>query len=196
MIRHVAESPSGPTVLELVPGEHYVVFFRVADGDLPDEDAVEELKILAHAELGKEVLGPAETQAVISLAEAVAGGLITNGLWAQCQAAASFVAKRRAAKKAKTVHNAADAARLAVEAIRSPEVPVSAPPPGVFVSVKAASDALPWEISCQSGGAPVRVHAEQSGAIIDIVIGPAATKGTSDGSTDASARPAQPVVVL
>lgn len=132
---------------------------------------------------------------MISLAEAVAGGLITNGLWAQCQAAASLVAKRRAAQRARTVQSAADAASLAVEAIRSPEVPVFPPPSGVSVSVKAASDVLPWEISCQSDGAPVRVRAEQAGAIVDIVIGPAAVNRAVGCSTDASVRPEQAVVV-
>ncbi len=184
-----------PTVLELVPGEHYVVFFDATDGDLPDADAIEELKILAQADRGKEVLGPAEAQAVISLADAVAGGLITNGLWAQCQAAASFATKRRAAKRAKTVQSAADAASLAVEAMRSPDVPLSAPPSGVSVSVKAASDVLPWDISCQSDGTPVRVRAEQAGAIVDIVIGPAAVDRAAGCSTGASVRPEQAVVV-
>lgn len=44
-------------VVTLIPGEHYVAFFGSGDGVVPDDDAIEELRILAYTRRNKETLG-------------------------------------------------------------------------------------------------------------------------------------------
>ena len=166
--RHRAQAQ----VVTLIPGEHYVAFFGSEDGILPDDDAVEELRILAYTRRNKETLGPIGPHDVITLAEAVAGGIITNALWAECQAAARYVKRRRTASHPKPIESPAEATDRALEAIQSPSIPVpTAPSPQTCTVSGIAADGAPWTISCQTDDGPIEVHLDASGMVADIILG-------------------------
>jgi hypothetical protein len=93
-----------PHVVELIPGEHYVVFFGTGDTVLPSEEGIEELRVLAYARRNKETLGTTGIQVAETLAEVVAAGVATNAIWVQCQAAARYVKQRRAASQARSLN--------------------------------------------------------------------------------------------
>jgi len=111
-------------VVELIPDEHYVVFTDGSDV-LPDEDAIEELRILAYAQRNKGTLGPGSALAIETLAEVVATGVITNAVWAECQEAKRFADKLRSRRRER-VHKAEEAAQRALEAVQEPQIPVAA----------------------------------------------------------------------
>jgi hypothetical protein len=157
-------------VIELIRGEHYVVFTDSSDA-LPDEDTVEELRIIAYARRNKETLGPAEMQAIETLAETVATGIVTNVVWAQCQMARDYVGKLRSRRRER-IQKAQEAAGRAIEAARDAQVPVAVPA-GAHITVSGTGDeGTTWRVSCKAGDKPVHIEMDVSGAVIDIMISP------------------------
>lgn len=157
-------------VIELIPGEHYVVLTDSSDA-LPDEDTVEELRIIAYARRNKETLGPAELQAIETLAETVAAGVFTNAVWAECQAARDYVGKLRSRRRER-IQKAEEAAKRALEAAQDAHLPVTAPS-GADVTVSGTGEeGTTWQVSCKAGDKPVQFQMDVSGTVIDIMIRP------------------------
>ena len=156
--------------IELIPGEHYIVFTDSSDAP-PDEDTVEELRIIAYARRNKGTLGPAGMQAVETLAETVATGVFTNAIWAECQAAKEYVDKLRRRRRER-IQKAGEAAERALEAVQNPQVPVTAPS-GANVTVSGTGEeGTTWQVSCRTGDKPVQFQMDVSGAVIEIMIRP------------------------
>ncbi len=156
-------------VVELIPGEHYVVF--TDDGDaLPDEEVIEELRILAYAQRGKGTLGPETAQVVETLAEAVATGVVTNVVWAECQEAKRFVDKLRDRRR-KHIREAGEARERALEAIGEPGVPIAVPSALEVAVSGTGAEGTTWQVSCRADGKPVELHMDVSGTVIDVIIG-------------------------
>jgi hypothetical protein len=153
-------------VVELIPGEHYVVFTDSGDA-LPDEDVIEELKILAYAHRKKETLGPGTTQVIATLAEAVAEGIVTNVIWAGCQEAKAYVVKLRSRRR-EHLREAEEAARHALEAIQAPQIPVAAP--AAATEIQASGMGTGWNASYKSAGKMVEFYMDGSGNVIDVTI--------------------------
>src|ERR1700676_4380559 len=110
------DRPASTGIVELIPGGHYIVIAGADADAVPDEDTVEELRILAYARRNKGTLGNAAEQVAATLAETVAGGILTNSVWAQCEAASRYVSRLRASRRDK---RAADGAEEAEEAARN-----------------------------------------------------------------------------
>ncbi len=166
------------SIVELIPGEHYIVVARAGGDDVPDDDAVEELRILAYARRNKGTLGNPAEQVAATLAETVAGGILTNSVWAQCEAAARYVSRLRASRRDKRATDGAEeaegAARRAVEALGSAGVPVSASAATMVGISGIGADGTPWKIAFEAAGDPVDVQVDISGTVFDIMIGPCA----------------------
>jgi len=158
-----------PHVVELIPGERYVI---VADGTdaIPDEDVIEELRILAYAQRNKGTLGPESVQAIETLAEAVATGVITNAVWAECQEAKRFADKLRS-RRQKRIREAEEAKKHALEAIRESQVPVAGSAALDVAVSGTGADGTTWKVSCKANGQPVELHMDVSGTVIDVIIG-------------------------
>src|ERR1700743_3127582 len=119
-------------VVELIRDGHYLVFTN--DTVLPDEGAIEELRILAYAQRKKPTLGPENAQAIETLAEAVATGVLTNVVWAGCQEAKRLVDKLPARRR-EPIRDAGEAERHALEAGEASQIPIALSPfPEVTVS--------------------------------------------------------------
>lgn len=157
-------------VIELIPGEHYVVFTDSNDA-LPDEDTIEELRIIAYAQRNKGTLGPAEVQAIETLAEAVATGVITNTVWAGCQAAKDYVGKLRSRRRER-IRKAEEAVKRALEAVQDAQVPVTASPGADATVSGTGEDGTTWQVSFKADDKPVQFQMDVSGAVIDIMIRP------------------------
>lgn len=157
-------------VVELIPGEHYVVFTDSSDA-LPDEDAIEELRIIAYAQRNKGTLGPAEMQAIETLAETVAAGVFTNAVWAECQAAKDYVGKLRSRRR-KGIQKAEEAAKRALEAAQDAHLPVTATSGTDFTVSGTGEEGTTWQVSCKVGDKPVQFQMDVSGAVIDVMIRP------------------------
>ncbi|HXL92409.1 MAG TPA: hypothetical protein VN969_26020 [Streptosporangiaceae bacterium] len=166
-------------VVELIPGERYVVFRGTQSSETLDElipggEAIEELRILAYAQRNKDVLGPVSEQVIMGMAEAIAGGIGTDVLWGECQALGRYVKERRASRR-KPVEQVEEAAQLTVEAMRAPDVPVTTvPSPSSLKISGTAGEGSPWKIECEADGKPIDAHVESIGAgavVIDIRIG-------------------------
>ena len=156
-------------VIELIPGEHYLAFTDSGD-PLPDEDTIEELRVIAYARRNKGTLGPSEVQVIETLAEAVATGVLTNVIWAQCQAAKDYVDTLRSRRRER-LQKAEDAARLALEAAQDAQVADSALAAG-NVTVSGTDEAFTWQVSCRTGDKPVQFEMDMAGTVIDIMIRP------------------------
>ncbi|MGH3292962.1 MAG: hypothetical protein ACRDP7_14245 [Trebonia sp.] len=162
--------PTAPTrVAELIPGEHYVVLTD-GGGAFPDEDVIEELRILAYAKRDKETLGPDVAQTVASLSEAVAVGVASDMLWAECQEAKRFVDKLRSGRK-KRLRKPEDAARQGLEAIKSPQIPVIVDAAVTEISVSGTgADGSTWKGSCKASGKLIEFQVDVDGTVIDVII--------------------------
>lgn len=156
-------------VVELIPGEHYIVF-NDDSGALLDEDVIEELRILAYAQRGKGTLGPGSAQAIETLAETVATGIVTNAIWAECQEAKRFADKLRSRRRGR-VGKAEEAAQRAVEAVQAPQVPVATLSVADVAVSGTGADGTTWRISCATSGRPVDLHMDVSGTVVDVIIG-------------------------
>jgi hypothetical protein len=156
-------------VVELIPGEHYVVFADDSDAYL-DEDVIEELRILAYAQRNKGTLGPGTLQMVETLAEAVATGVITNVVWSECQEAKRFADKLRGRRRER-IQEAEEAKRRALEAIAEPGVPVVVPFALEVAVSGTGREGTTWQVSCKADGTPVELHMDVSGTVIDVIIG-------------------------
>jgi len=163
-------APSAPSrVVELIPGEHYVVFTDGGD-TLPDVDVIGELRILAYARRNKETLGPGTAQVIATLAEAVATGVATDVLWAECQEAKSFADKLRSRRRER-LRKADEAAQHALEAIQAPQIPVAAPAGTADITVSGTGvDGTIWNASFEASGKLVKFHLDGSGNVIDVTI--------------------------
>jgi hypothetical protein len=156
-------------VVELIPGEHYVVFTGGSDA-VPDEDVIEELRILAYAQRSKGTLGPETVQVVETLAETVATGVITSAVWAECQEAKRFADKLRSRRRER-IRKTEEAAKRALQAIQEPQVPVAAHSPVDVAVSGTGTDGTTWQVSCKVDGRPVELRMDVSGTVIDIIIG-------------------------
>jgi hypothetical protein len=156
-------------VVELIPGEHYVVFADDSDA-FPDEDVIEELRILAYTQRNKGTLGPGTAQVVETLAEAVATGVVTNVVWAECQEAKRFADKLRGRRR-KRIDEADEAKKRALEAIGEPGVPVAVPSALEVAVSGTGADGTLWQVSCTADGKPVKLRMDVSGTVIDVIIG-------------------------
>jgi len=158
-------------VIELIPGEHYVVFTNRGDS-LPDADTVEELRIIAYARRNKGTLGPAEIQTVETLASTVASGVVTNVVWAGCQMARDYVGKFRSRRRER-IQKAEEAAAHALEAAQDARVPVTLPAGIAATKVTVSGtgeDGTTWRVSCEANGKAVQMQMDACGAVIDIEI--------------------------
>jgi len=162
--------PSAPLyVVELIPGEHYVVLTDGGDA-LPDEDVIGELRILSYAQRDKETLGPDTAQTVATLAEAVATGVATDVLWAECQEAKRFVDKLRSRRKER-LRKPEEAARHALEAIQAPQIPVAVEAAVTDISVSGTgADGSTWKASCKASGKLIAFQMDVAGTVIDVTI--------------------------
>jgi hypothetical protein len=162
-------NPTNLHIVVLIPGQHYVVFTDVSDL-LPDDDVIEELRILAYAQRNKRTLGPETSQTIETLAEAVASGVISNTVWAECQEAKRFVDKLRSRRR-RRLSEAEEAAQHALEAIKASRIPVVAPLPSNLTVSGTGADGTAWKISCKTAGQPVELRMDLSGTVIDVMIG-------------------------
>jgi hypothetical protein len=156
-------------VVELIQDEHYVIISG-GSGAIPDEDVIGELRILAYVRRGKGTLGPESAQAVETLAEAVATGVITNTIWAGCQSAKRFAVKLRAQHRER-IRKAEEAEQRALEAVRAVPIPVTASPAAEVTVSGSGADGTTWKLSCKFDGRPVEVHMDGAGMAIDVIIG-------------------------
>jgi hypothetical protein len=163
-------TPKAPSrVVELIPGEHYIVLTDGGD-PFPDEDVIGELRILAYAQRDKETLGPDTAQTVAALAEAVATGVATDVLWAECQEAKRFVDKLRSRRKER-LRKPEEAARQALEAINSPQIPVAVDAAVTDISVSGVgADGSTWKGSCKAGGKLIEFQMDVAGTAVDVII--------------------------
>jgi hypothetical protein len=169
--------PTQPRVIELIPGEHYLVFTDPS-AELPDEDAIEELRMIAYAQRKKETLGgPVELEAIATLAQAVATGVVTNYVWEGCKAAKEYVSRvrdrhrelKKAAEAAKPAEEAAKGALEAVQAAGLPGVPAA----GSAITLSATGeDGSSLQVSCRSVDKRVEFQLDVAGAVIDVMIRP------------------------
>ena len=166
-----------PRVIELIPGEHYLVFTDPS-AELPDEDAIEELRMIAYAQRKKETLGgPVELEAIATLAQAVATGVVTNYVWEECKAAKEYVSRVRsrrrerkeAAEAAKPTEDAANDALEVVQAARLPGVPAAG---GAIILSATGEDGSSLQISCRSADKRVEFQLDVAGTVIDVTIRP------------------------
>ena len=165
----LASPPATSRVVELIPGEQYIVLADSGDA-LPDEDAIGELRILAYARRNKETLGPATDQVIATLAEAVASGVATNVLWAQCQQAKSFADKLRSRRRER-LRKAGEVAGRALEVIQAPQIPVAAPASATDIIVSGTgADGTVWKASCKGNGKLTEFHMDASGSVINVTI--------------------------
>lgn len=163
-------APTAPArVVELIPGEHYVVLTNDG-GAFPDEDVIEELRILAYAKRGKETLGPDVAQTVASMSEAIAAGVASDLLWQECQEAKRFVDKLRSLLK-KRLRKPEDAAQQGLEAIKSPQIPVTVEAGITEISVSGTgADGSTWKGSCKASGKLIEFQMDVAGTAIDVII--------------------------
>jgi hypothetical protein len=154
-------------VLELIPGEHYLVLF-VEPGDMPDEETIEELRILAYARRRRDTLGSSKEAVVAALAQAASADGLTGSVWARCQAAISYVRNYRV----HAVPREVDLGRLAesaLETIGSAEVPDPIITAYSKIEVKAPGGG--YQVTVQSHGTPVNVIIDDARRLVDVIIG-------------------------
>jgi hypothetical protein len=164
-----AAPPAPSRVVELIPGEHYIVLTDSGDA-LPDEDVIGELRILAYARRNKETLGPGTAQVIATLAEAVATGVAADALWEECQEAKSFVDKLRSRRRER-LRKADEAARRALEAIQAPQIPVAAPASAADITVSGTgADGTIWNASCKISDKLIEIQMDVCGNAIDVTI--------------------------
>ena len=83
-------------VITLIPGEEYLVLQDPADEDVPDDPAVQELRMRAYQLRGKETLdGPTALEVIGTVAGYMASGVVGNATWAMFPAAARWVQRVR-----------------------------------------------------------------------------------------------------
>jgi hypothetical protein len=165
-----------PRVIELIPGEHYLVFTDPS-AELPDEDATEELRMIAYAQRKKETLGgPVELEAIATLAQAVATGVVTNYVWEECKAAKEYVSRvrsrRRERKEAAEAAKPAEvAAKDALEAVQAgfPGIPAAG---GAITLSAIGEDGSSLQVSCRSADKRVEFRVDVTGTVIDVMIRP------------------------
>jgi hypothetical protein len=167
---YFAAQPTQSRVVELIPGEHYIVFTDASDV-LPDEDVIEELRILAYAQRNKGTLGPGSAQAIETLAGVVASGVITDAVWAECQEAKRFADKVRSRRRER-IRKAAEAAKHALEAVETPRLPLAGLSAADVTVSGTGADGTTWQVSCTASGTPVELHMDVAGAVIDVIIRP------------------------
>ena len=182
--------PAEPVVIELIPGEHYLVLFD-KPGDAPAEETVEELRILAYARRGHDTLGPGWDGAVATLAQAVSTGSVTGPLWAQCQAAAKYVLNRKARAEQLPVMPPDRAVAMALEALTSAEATI--PVPVAYSKVDIAAPDGSFHITVRTQGTPIEVHVDTAGQVVDVIIGAPGANGpqTQPATGEAEQRPRQ-----
>jgi hypothetical protein len=160
----------GTHVAEVIPGKRYVVFSGADPQVTASPAAIAELRILAYAESNTDVLGPV-SDVVMGIAEAIAAGIGTNALWAECTNLTRYVKEKRAQRKPIAE---AEATQAAVEALQAPGVPVAAASSSSMLRISnVAADGSLWKIECDASGKPVeaQVVAIAAGTVIDIKIG-------------------------
>lgn len=155
-------------VIELIPGEHYIALTDSGDA-LPDEDTIEELRIIAYARRNKATLGSADLHALETLAETIATGVFTNMVWAECEAAKDYVRKLRSRRRER-IETAEEAARRALDASQNSPLPFTA---GADVTVSGTGEeGTTWQVSCKAGDKSVQLQMDVSAAVIEIVVRP------------------------
>jgi len=164
-------------LIELIPGEHYLVFFDADPGTLPDEDAIEELRILAYMARDKPVLGLAEQAVAVTVAEAVSGNLISEAIWERFPAAWRFVRhwrERRKSAAPATAEEAGEAAVQAVQAVESSSTPPAAPSAAPLVSEADIEVTTPQgeavKVSVRTPGKWVQVTVETTCSCAEVTI--------------------------
>jgi hypothetical protein len=88
-------------VIELIPGEDVLVIAS-GDSDLPDEDAVAELRMQAYERRDEATLGTSISSALQTLAEFLVAGVIGNAAWAPFPAAVRYAREWQRRRKAAT----------------------------------------------------------------------------------------------
>jgi hypothetical protein len=89
-------------VITLIPGEEYLVLQDPADEDVPDDPAVQELRMRAYELRGKETLdGPTALEVIGTVAGYMASGVVGNATWAMFPAAARWVQRVRSRRAVK-----------------------------------------------------------------------------------------------
>lgn len=91
MIESESRRPA-PKVFELIPEKDYLVISAAGDLPLPDHEELEELCIQADQRCAPPTLGPA-ADAILTLAELVAGGLATNAATAGYPALRAYLGR-------------------------------------------------------------------------------------------------------
>jgi hypothetical protein len=160
------------TVIELIPGEHYLVLFA-APGELPDNETIEELRILAYARRRRDTLGPGLETAIATLAQAVSADILPGSVWMRCQAAVSYVRNYRARPAPPAAVSSEQVAVAALEAIRAAQapVPVPVPVPAAFSRVDVSVPHGGYHLTVQSHGSPVNVIVDEAHRLVDVIIG-------------------------
>jgi hypothetical protein len=155
-----------PCLIELIPGEHCIVFFGA---DPPDEDAIEDLRILAYKCRNKDTLSVAgDAQVVPTIAEAIVSGVATNFVWQEYKAARRYLARLRDRHQGERREGGAEAAELAGRAIR-----LVAPGATPDLTVSWPTDSGPWQVSYRTAdGKPARVQVVAEHDLAEVMIGP------------------------
>jgi hypothetical protein len=159
-------------VIELIPGEHYLVFFDASPADLPDEDTIAELRLLAGIARHSSVLGATE-QAVeavtMTLAVAASANVISDIWWNRFQAAGRFAQRWRERRKSAAPVTAEEAVKLVTQATESGALPVAAPASETDITLTTPGGGA-VKISIRTPAARVRIRVETTGSIADVTI--------------------------
>jgi hypothetical protein len=167
----------GLKLIELIPGERYLVFFDADPDTLPDEDAIEELRLMAYMARRKPVLGPVEQiveAAVLSVAETVSGNLISEAISERFPAARRFMRRWRERRKSAapvTTEEAKEAAALAAQAVESSSTPPAAPSavPLLEADIEVpAAEGGTVKVSVRAPGKWLKVTVETTGGFADV----------------------------
>ncbi|MEY9906288.1 hypothetical protein ABIA35_002505 [Catenulispora sp. MAP12-49] len=157
---------AAPAIFELIPGKDFLVISRTGSAPLPDDEELEEIRIHADQRCAPPTLGPV-SDAVLNVAEAVAGGVTTYATTTNYPAMRAYLKRLIAA-----VHH-----REAADAAGAPEasgVPAEAATTEVEQAVTAVAGRPVKNIRLEAGpdGALHTVVAVKDDMVVDVASDP------------------------
>jgi hypothetical protein len=165
------DGTSAAHVIELIPGQDSLVLFTEVDDELPDEDAIDELRMHAYERAAAPDLGtPEMVSDALTVAQMMADGVVGAAAWEGLRATKRFVDRWRARDDAPLASPEATGERALFAARLAGALPAPATAPAPVPAVgSVVGEPTGWTVTIDvPGGGQVRVDLDRSGTVANV----------------------------